>query len=274
MLTLVVCTLGRTAQLRRLLASLRQQTEKRFRIIIVDQNEHGFLAPVLEEFADLPLACVHSPLGLSRARNIGVAFAETPLIGFPDDDCWYRPETVAEVVRRFHSRPSMQVMTGRTVDADGRESVSVHLPASQPITRANVFLAGNTNTFFARYGAVVEVNAFNETLGIGSGTRFGSGEETDFLLRCIGRGFEVRYDRDFLVHHDQVSRDVARTGSYSAGFGRVARIHKLGAGFVGARVVRAAATSCFFLLRGNLDQARSRWSWIWGCVAGFAARPP
>jgi glycosyltransferase involved in cell wall biosynthesis len=273
MLTLVVCTLGRAAPLRRLLTSLRLQTKKTFKIVAVDQNEPGFLAPVLAEFADLPIAHAQSPRGLSRARNIGVALTQTPLVGFPDDDCWYAPETVAEVVRRFHDNPQMQVMTGRTVDAEGRDSVSLHLPHSQRITRANVFLAGNSNSFFARHGAVVEADGFDETLGVGSGTRFGSGEETDFLLRCLARDFEVRYERDLTVHHDQVERDPGRAGSYSAGFGRVARLHGLGAGFVGSRIARAAATSCLCLCTGRIAEARSRWSWIAGCVAGFTAPP-
>lgn len=273
-LSLVICTLGRTDQLRRLLVSLRGQTESRFSAIIVDQNPPGFLSPLLADFADLPLVYVRSALGASRARNAGAALAEAPLIGFPDDDCWYAPTTIAEVVHRFESAPEMDVLTGRTVDAEGRESVSLHLAQSEPVTRANVFLMGNTSTFFARMTAVKAVNGFDETLGVGSGTLFGSGEETDFLLRCLGLGFDVRYERDFLVHHDQVTRDLAKVGRYSAGFGRVVRLHRLGAGFLGARVARAAARSCLFLITGNIGQARSRWSWIRGCLAGFAAGAP
>lgn len=274
MLTLIVATFGRTAQLRRLLASLRQQTEKKFTVVIVDQNEPGYLAPLLADFADLPLLHARSPLGVSRARNAGIALARTPLIGFPDDDCWCRPTTVAEVIGRFQSVPQMQVLTGRTVDAQGKESVSDHLPESQPITRANIFLAGNTNTFFARLQPVLDIGGFDETLGVGAGTKFGSGEETDFLLRCIRQGFEVRYERDFLVHHDQVSRQLGKVGHYAVGFGRVARLHHLGASFVGARIARAAGRSALFLISGNLNHARMRWSWIWGVLSGFTARPP
>jgi glycosyltransferase involved in cell wall biosynthesis len=274
LITLVVCTLGRTESLRRLLVSLRGQTEKRFHIIIVDQNPPGFILPVLDDFPDLPIAYTRSARGASRARNAGIALTQTPLIGFPDDDCWYAPETVAEVVRRFDAAPEMDVLTGRTIDAEGRESVSIHLPESQPVTRANVFQTGNTNAFFARTSAVSAVGGYDETLGVGAGTPFGSGEETDFLLRCLGAGFDVRYDRDFLVHHDQVQRDLAKVGRYAAGFGRLVRLHRLGAGFLGARVARAAARSCLFLITGNIGQARARWSWIRGCLSGYTAAPP
>jgi GT2 family glycosyltransferase len=273
LLSLVVCTLGRTDQLRRLLASLDAQTDRRFRTIIVDQNPPGFLGDVLREAAN-PVLLLRANPGLSRARNLGITHASAPLIGFPDDDCWYSPTTVAEVIDRFDRAPAMQVLTGRTVDADGHESVSQHLPESRRINRSSVFLAGNSNTIFARRGAILDAGGFDESLGVGAGTMFGSGEETDFLLRCLRRGFEIRYERDFLVHHDQVTvsgADLARIRRYSAGFGRVARLHRLGAAFVGARVARAAARSCLFLITGNVGEARSRWSWIRGCLAGFAA---
>lgn len=272
-LTLVVCTLGRTDQLRRLLASLDAQTDKRFRTVIVDQNPPGFLDAVLREAANPPLVLRAKP-GLSRARNLGIAQATTPLVGFPDDDCWYGPTTVAEVIGRFGRAPAMQVLTGRTVDADGRESVSQHLPESRRIDRSSVFLAGNSNTIFARREAILAAGGFDESLGVGAGTMFGSGEETDFLLRCLRQGFEILYERDFLVRHDQVAvsdADLARIRRYSAGFGRVARLHQLGAAFVGARMARAAARSCLFLVTGNIGEARSRWTWIRGCLAGFTA---
>ena len=210
-ITLVICTLGRTDQLRRLLVSLRGQTEKPL------QRHHRGSEPArLSRRRSWPISPIsrsfmsRSALGASRARNAGIALAETPLIGFPDDDCWYAPTTVAEVVRRFRKRAGHGCADGPHCRC---RRPRVGQPASaakaQPVTRANVFLMGNTNTFFARMKAVNAVNGFDETLGVGAGTLFGSGEETDFLLRCLGAGFDVRYERDFLVHHDQVT---ARSG--------------------------------------------------------------
>jgi glycosyltransferase involved in cell wall biosynthesis len=127
-LTLIICTVGRTEPLRRLLLSLRAQTDRRFTAIVVDQNPPGFLAPILAEFSDLPLQRLESPPGLSRARNVGIAAAKGELIGFPDDDCWYRPGTVAEVIGRFEAAPDTDVLTGRTVDAEATGSPAA--PAS------------------------------------------------------------------------------------------------------------------------------------------------
>jgi hypothetical protein len=184
---------------------------------------------------------------------------------------------VAEVIGRFEAAPDMDVLTGRTVDAEGRDSVSTHLKASQRISRAEIFLAGNSNTIFARRTAAQTAGGFDETLGAGAGTPFGSGEETDFLLRCLAHGSQIRFAREFLVHHDQIyvgRPDLARIRRYSAGFGRVARLHGLGTAFVTGRMGRAALRSGALLLGGKLEEARSRWSWIRGCLAGFTASPP
>src|SRR6185503_13864256 len=119
----------------------------RFRTVIVDQNPPGLLDPILADFPSLRLIHTRSALGASRARNAGIALTDTPLIGFPDDDCWYTPGIVADVIARFERAPGMDVLTGRTVDAQGQESVSIHLGETQAVTRANVFLMGNTSTF-------------------------------------------------------------------------------------------------------------------------------
>jgi glycosyltransferase involved in cell wall biosynthesis len=273
MLTLIVCTKGRTAQLSRLLQSLRGQTDKRFAAVIVDQNARGFLDPVLEPFPDLPIIHASSPQGASRARNMGLSLAKTELVGFPDDDCWLPPSTIADVIGRFAREPSLDVVTGRTVDAEGRESVTKHLPASCSISIGNVFLTGNTSSFFSNTRVARAVGGFDETLGVGSGTMFGSGEETEFLLRCLAVGANVHYAHDLVVHHDQVERDLSKVGAYAMGFGRVCRLHRLGLTYFAPRVARAGLRSIVLLARGDREAARARWRWIGGGVRGYLANP-
>jgi len=272
MLTLVVCTLGRTTQLERLLRSLKTQTDTRFQVLVVDQNPAGYLDEALAAGAGLALTRIKSPPGVSRARNIGLQQVTTPLVAFPDDDCWYPPGLVADVIARFDKDPATAVLTGRTVDAMLRESVSPHLGHSQPLSRRSAFHAGNTSAFFARTEAVRSVGGFDETLGVGASTIFGSGEETEFLLKCLKHGLQVRYERDLLVHHDQVVRDEAKVASYAVGFGRVCRMHALG-GYLAPRLARAALKSMALLATGDAVAARTRWRWIRGSLHGYFTEP-
>lgn len=273
MLTLVVCTKGRTTQLERLLTSLQAQRDRRFHVVVVDQNPPGFLAPSLAAGAGLSLTHMVNPPGVSRARNAGLAQVTTPFVAFPDDDCWYPPGLVADVIGRFAGDPALAVLTGRTVDAHFVESVSPHLAHSRRLSWHDVFHAGTTSAFFARTDAAKAAGGFDATLGVGAGTIYGAGEETEFLLKCIRHGFQVRYDRDLLVHHDQVAREPEKVASYAAGIGRVCRMHALGGTFLAPRIARAALKGAAMLASGNAHEARARWRWIRGVLKGYFAEP-
>lgn len=270
LISLIVCTLGRTETLERLLSSLRQQTYRRFEIILVDQNPAGFLDPIIEAFSDLPIVRLKSPKGLSRGRNVGLARCEGDIVGFPDDDCWYDPGVLFAVHAFFSGNPDVDIYSGRTVDRSGRDSVSRHLSASTGMAPAKVFLVGNSNTFFVRHKAAIDADGFDEDLGVGSGTPFQSGEESDFLLKCMANGCRGYYDRDFKIRHDQIAASPLRARSYSRGFGRVVRIHSLGTGFFISRSARTLAGGCLRLAKGDMRGARERFEWLVGSIGGFA----
>jgi glycosyltransferase involved in cell wall biosynthesis len=271
LISLVVCTLGRTAPLERLLTSLESQTHRNFEIVLVDQNPSGFLDPILENFAALPITRLKSAKGLSRGRNIGLARCQGAIIGFPDDDCWYDPRVLRSACEFFSESPTFVFFSGRTVDGTGRDSVSRHLAASTDITPSKIFLIGNSNTFFVRRKPALEANGFDEELGVGSGTPFQSGEESDFLLKCLAKGHRGFFDRNFIIRHDQVAASPQRARAYARGFGRVVRIHKLGAGFFVSRSLRTLIGGCLRLTRGDVSGARERFEWLFGSIGGYIA---
>ncbi|MCC7251283.1 glycosyltransferase family A protein [Hyphomicrobium sp.] len=271
MISLIVCTLGRTEPLRRLLASLAEQTHRPFEIILVDQNAGDYLDSVLHAYSVLPLVRIRSEKGLSRGRNAGLKRAKGESIGFPDDDCWYDRGVLESVDRFFASRSEIDLLSGRTVDASGADSVNRYWPVSGPITRDNVFGTGNSNTIFIRRTVLTGVRGFDETLGVGASTPFQAGEESDFLLRCLERGHRGYYDRSFLVRHDQVTETLARVRAYSVGFGRVARLHGLGPSLFLTRNVRTVIGGCLRMAKGDLEGARHRYTCFVGSMRGYAA---
>ncbi|KMO42451.1 hypothetical protein VQ03_10830 [Methylobacterium tarhaniae] len=274
LVSLLVCTKGRSAQLERLFDSLLVQTCRTFEVVLVDQNEPGLLEPIMARYRDrLAIDHIRSAPGLSRARNVGLARCRAGLVAFPDDDCWYPDGLVAEVVRLFAEHPEADAVTGRTLDATGRESLGAFLAADQAVDRRNVWFAGNSNGLFVRAAAARAVGGFDESLGVGASTPFRSGEETDFLLRLLGQGRGVVFRHGLVVHHDQVAATGRhrRAADYARGFGRVLRLHRYGLAYLGFRLARFTASGGRALLRRDTGTALDKALWAIGTVAGYCA---
>lgn len=279
-ISLVVATVNRTRQLVRLLDSLLLQSCADFEVIVVDQNPEGVLQPIVERYErKLALTRVACGLGVSRARNLGISLARGELICFPDDDCWYPSRAVADVNAFFETHPAVDMVLGRTIDEHGQESVSRFLAQSEPVSRRNVWLAGNTNALFVRHAAVDAIGGFDEKLGPGSGTPFNSGEDTDFVLMALERRVRIYFAHDLLIHHDQVDsaideRYLKRVGGYSIGSGRVLRKHGFTVFYLLYRIARMLPGMLIAAVTGNTPQVKFRWVWMSGAVRGYFTPPP
>lgn len=277
--SLLCATVGRTDKLGRMLDALAAQTHRDFELIVVDQNPPGVLDPILAAYADrIAIVHVRSERGLSKARNVGLKACRGALIGFPDDDCWYPRDLVARLIALFTADPTVDVLTGRTTDAAGADSLGLFLGADAPISRSNIWMVGNSNSLFLRADAARKAGGFDETLGVGATTPFKSGEETDFLLRVLAAGAKGRYRRDIVVHHDQApvggAGGVARAQDYAQGFGRVLRLHGFGAPYAAVRVARSSARALLSAATGDLATARYKALWALGTLKGFCAPSP
>lgn len=273
--SLVACTVGRRDRLARLLDSLKTQTNRAFELIVVDQSSGSDIEALLADFpVGRAVRYLRTERGLSRGRNIGLRHVSGQVVGFPDDDCWYSPDVIESVFRFFH-KPDIDVLTGRTVDGRGVNSLSPYRSDSGGIDRHNVFQSGNSNTLFVRASVARDVGGFDETLGVGAATPFQSGEETDFLLRCLRKGHRLHFSHEFTVHHDQIDNSSAaqftRARIYSRGYGRLLRLHGYGAGYLAMRIGRAAARGAICLATGDQPRARQQFAWARGSIYGFLA---
>ncbi len=279
-ISLILCTLGRRLELERALESFTWQTMSEFQVIIVDQNEPGYLDHIINRFShELHIRRIYAERGLSRARNIGMRHASGAIVGFPDDDCWYGPEVCRQVLDVFASKPNLGLLTGRTVDAKGKPSLSGDFRETPgPISRRDAFRTGNSNTFFLRHEAVAAVGGFDESLGVGAAGALQSGEETDLMIRCIDQGLETHYDPAFTVYHDQVAADRTeatqrRIKQYAMGFGHLLRKHRFGPLYLSYRLARSIAKAMLHVAQLDPWNARLRLSWASGTVRGFLMRP-
>jgi glycosyltransferase involved in cell wall biosynthesis len=275
-ITLILCTVERTDPLLRLFDSLLAQTNHDFEVVIVDQNQPGTLDPILARFKkELSLVHCYARRGLSCARNIGLAHCRGAIIGFPDDDCWYPPQLVETVVALFASSPDTDVFSGRTLDADGRESLGHFRSVDQHISKRNIWFTGNSNSLFVRATSARRVGGFDETLGIGAATRFQSGEEADLVLRLLASGSKAYYRRNLVVHHDQVldrsNAAYRRATAYAPGFGRVLRLH-YGMEYLVQRLSRTLASAAWAVIQLDFFEAKYKLLWAFGTVTGYFAK--
>ncbi|MBY6241984.1 glycosyltransferase family 2 protein [Methylosinus sp. Sm6] len=272
-LSLIVCTIGRVEPLVRLFASLLEQTSADFEIVLVDQNPPGTLDVILASVVDrLKILHVASPRGLSRARNAGLREAAGALVCFPDDDCWYAPHLVEEVIGRFAREPGLDLLMGRTVDAAGTNSLGLFLGHSAPVDRRNVWFAGNSNGLFLRAEVAKRIGGFDEALGVGADTPFRSGEETDYVLRALALGAKCWFHHDLTVFHDQApdrnSAAISRARAYAPGFGRVLRLH-YDASYLAERLLRTLARAILSALSFDLSTAHYKLVWGLGTLKGY-----
>jgi glycosyltransferase involved in cell wall biosynthesis len=252
------------------------QSYRNFRLIVVaDQDGKAELESTLAPYRDrISLQLVESARGLSRARNVGLRQVTGGVVSFPDDDCWYPPDLLQRVADTLERNPTWDGVTGRTIDESARSSVMLWQKEPGLITRENVWRTAITVTIFLRRALVERVGFFDETLSLGSGTPWGSGDETDYVLRALAAGFTLGYDPSIVVYHENPNPPFSRSAAkraygYGMGSSRVLRMHGYSRSFAAYRVLQLVAGSGYFLVRGRLGLARFYWAMARGRAVGW-----
>ena len=259
--SLIVTTKDRTRELADLLQSLDRQRFRSFELIVSDQNADDRLLPVLAPFRQqFPLRHIRSAGGASRGRNAGLPLATGRYVGFPDDDCWYPPDLLAIVSRVFRDHPGWDIVCGRSVDGAMRNTQGRWFADVTQANRRNVLRIGIEYTIFARSAALAAAGPFDEALGVGAGTPWGSGEATDFLLSAVEARQTVIYTPEIYVHHPEKVADYSRRArdrqfAYARGFGRVLGKHGYSLLEALHHLARPLAGSVLFLARAQPERS-------------------
>ena len=198
--SLIVATVGRTAELHRLFDSLAAQTFRDFETIVVDQNTDDRLRPCLERARSLGVIVKHlkhHPANLSAARNVGIEAAQGEWIGFPDDDCWYDSMLLERLAPRFRCTDPLSGAAVQWVE----EGLPPELAPNLTWERSKVFRdmpVASFQLFFHRQ-LFERIGNFDCRLGVG--LFYGAGEETDLVLRALRAGALLTYEPSAQVHH-------------------------------------------------------------------------
>lgn len=260
----------------RFLASLEKQTHRDFELIVVDQNPEGTLAPVLDPHRN-NFSIVHlarpDDRGVSKSRNAGIEHAKGDLITFPDDDCWYPPGLLETVDGFMENRLDVDTVSGRMVHDEERAGAVNELSPGEGYflkTPLKVAQIPGPWSLFLRRPVVQQSGLFDESLGPGAGTPWGSGEDTDYYLQVFRSGFNFFYDPNLVVYHPIATQyftersDLKRSYRYGAGRTRVWKRHHLPLWYFTYEVARSGVG----ILLSLLQMRGAKAYWHWGAFRG------
>lgn len=232
--SLLVVTTDRLYLVKRLFYSLVVQTCRDFEVVLVHGEACTERAQALAQKFAGQLAISHiiaSPTrSLSKARNLALPLLAGEYVAFPDDDCVYEPETLANVLNLFCYHPEIDMLLSGTTDLDDCKGVA----AKSKIHRLNQYsLFGYSYSFvqFYKKACVDAVGVFDEQIGVGAETPWGSGEDTDYVLRAFQAGFTVWHAPTVCVRHPVVNFSnpglYAKADAYAGGRMYLLRKHAM-----------------------------------------------
>lgn len=273
-LSVVIATHNRAALLSRCLEALQKQTGIQFNdidVVVVDNCSVDGTKAVVEAFArrNVPARYVFEPtLGLSVARNTGLAAAQAPLVAYLDDDAFAEPQWAEAVLQAFDSHgPNVAVVAGRVYPewevapppymTPYLEALyTVHDRGDEPrLMKETEYFVGANMTF--RRTVLQQLGGFEARLGrIGSSLL--SNEETYLRDRLAARGYECAYAPRAVVHHhigkDRLTPQYVRKRLLAQGESDViGAVLKSGSGSIGTRLYRCLLDVARFVKHSTLS---------------------
>ncbi len=203
--SLIICSRNRPRLLAETVASVLRGDDVPDELVIVDQSRapHPTLA-----YAPLRSRCRlrylwSQSVGLSCARNIGIAAAQYPILAFTDDDVLAPPTWFGGLLRAQLAAGPRGVVTGRVVQAeeaggDFAPSLKDDMAPTVYEGRPGVDVLWSNNMAMYR-AAVDDVGSFDERLGAGG--HFPAAEDNDFGFRLLEAGYRIFYVPEALIYH-------------------------------------------------------------------------
>lgn len=202
LISIIVPTYERPAQLRECLQSLTrlQYPRDRFEVIVVDDG--GALSPAatVAPFEDtLPVTLLTQPhAGPAAARNTGMAHAAGAFLAFTDDDCLAAPDWLIRLAARLAATPD-HIVGGRTLNALPQNPYTA---ASQVIINtayAHYNPDPNHARFFASNNLAVPADRLRAIGGFDP--TFTTSEDRELCDRWVHHGYRMTYAPEVIVHH-------------------------------------------------------------------------
>ena len=275
-ISLILTTVGRSAEVGRMIQSLVAQTDRRFELIVVDQNSDERLDPYIDEGIRSGIQLTHLRLdrpSSSGSRNFGLSQADGDIVGFPDDDCWYEPNVVETILSRFAEIDTPDGVIAQWVEQAAADPAKPQTGVLS-LDAWRRFRDGDASaiSIFLRPALVARLGGFDEKFGLDRW--LGGGEDTDLVLRALADGARLVRSPESRVHHrfavpgSTPTANIGQARSRGRGTGGLYGKHGLD-GWVIARGLTAPIVKP--LLGGNLGLAYKGMHVALGRLEGYLA---
>jgi GT2 family glycosyltransferase len=204
--TLIICSRNRPQLLLDTVASVLKGNELPTELLIVDQSDvpNATLASARND-RDCNVRYLRiESIGLSRARNIGIAEARYDLIAIIDDDMLVEPSWFEVLIRKLCEAGERTVVTGSVLPA-AAEVPDAFVPAVVCNTAPAVH-EGRIGTDVLAGGHMAAFRSLLQTIGgfderLGPGSAFAAAEDNDLGFRLLEAGSRIVYVPEAIVHH-------------------------------------------------------------------------
>ncbi|MEI6145320.1 MAG: glycosyltransferase [Methylococcales bacterium] len=214
-ISVIICTYNRADILKATLSSFLDcaRTDIVCELLVIDNNSSDNTKEVVMSIAEKDSTIKYyfeSKQGLSEARNSGIKLSKGVIIAFVDDDVYFDPFWLIEVVRIFQDYPEASCMGGKSIP-------QFEIGKPDWITDNLLTLYGSTNSgdtikwmlypehpfglnMAFKRAAFDQIGVFN--LGLGRKKKnLLSNEESEVFWRVNQTGLRVIYTPKALLHH-------------------------------------------------------------------------
>jgi GT2 family glycosyltransferase len=204
--TLLICSRNRPQLLLDTVASVLKGGQLPTELLIVDQSDvpNTALASAGNDRHCSVRYLRTESIGLSRARNIGIAEAHYDIVAILDDDMLVEPSWFEALIRKLSEAGERAVVTGSVLPTTP-EAPGAFVPA-EVCSAVPAVYEGRIGTDVLAGGHMAAFRSLLQTIGgfderLGPGSDFPAAEDNDLGFRLLEAGCRIFYVPEAIVHH-------------------------------------------------------------------------
>lgn len=222
LISVVIPTINSPIKLNHLIKILNNQSYKcKFEILIVNQS----LKNGLSESYYRSNNCKYLKVAfknLSEAKNLGISKSSSRYISFLDDDVVVDKNYFRSAIN-FFKKNNCSILFGNIINIKNDKSISMHMSNKMCKINFNNLATCMSSAMWIKLISSNKKILFEKKLGLGS--IFGSGEETNYLIKSILKKKNIFYYPLLKVYHPDIFTNLKTRNSifkkfYSYGLGQ------------------------------------------------------